>query len=302
MTGQARVLPLLGLPGEPLLEGAHAPTTSQIAAVMVSRSVVGGDERRHRVDEVAERPQPHAAVEGELGHLLHVHRRGRARPRRRRRGCGRRPRRATSSAGARPRRSRSSMRADVGGVVVRRQQVEAGVGDGAGERVPHEGRAVHHRAGGGVAHPLRHLGRAEGGGEGEVAAGQRLAHADDVGALLEAVLRERAAGAPEAGGDLVVDHQRAVLAGEPAEVVDAAGRPGAHAAGALEQRLDDHGRDLVGVLLEQVRDLGGPARRSPRRRVGGSGAKTCSGTMPAYMLCIPPSGSHTLIGEKVSPW
>ena len=97
--------------------------------------------------------------------------------------------------------------------------------------------------------------------------------------------------------------QGAVRAGQPAEVVDAAGRPRAHAAGSLQQRLDDHRGDLVGVLLEQVGD-----RRRPRRRSsssssrGGSGAKTCSGTMPAYMLCMPPSGSQTLIGEKVSPW
>ncbi len=50
-------------------------------------------------------------------------------------------------------------------------------------------------------------------------------------------------------------------------------------------------------------DVGRPRSSNPVVvSVGGTGAKTCSGTIPAYMLCIPPSGSQTLIGEKVSPW
>ena len=35
---------------------------------------------------------------------------------------------------------------------------------------------------------------------------------------------------------------------------------------------------------------------------GGRGANTCCGSRPAHMLCMPPSGSQTLIGLKVSPW
>ena len=34
----------------------------------------------------------------------------------------------------------------------------------------------------------------------------------------------------------------------------------------------------------------------------GSGAKTCSASVPFHIECIPPSGSHTAIAPKVSPW
>ena len=35
---------------------------------------------------------------------------------------------------------------------------------------------------------------------------------------------------------------------------------------------------------------------------GGRGAKICSGRTPVNNECMPPTGSHTLIGANVSPW
>ena len=37
-------------------------------------------------------------------------------------------------------------------------------------------------------------------------------------------------------------------------------------------------------------------------RGGGTGAKTCGVNVPAHRECMPPSGSQTLIGARVSPW
>jgi hypothetical protein len=73
-----------------------------------------------------------------------------------------------------------------------------------------------------------------------------------------------------------------------------------HATRALYDRLDDDGRQLVRVrrhgLLEfvhigTVRTLPAVGRRIP-----------ATGSTPVHSECMPPSGSHTLIGWKVSPW
>jgi len=42
-------------------------------------------------------------------------------------------------------------------------------------------------------------------------------------------------------------------------------------------------------------------RGAGHRPAGGRGAKTCSGSMPANIECIPDTGSHTLIAPAVSP-
>ena len=60
------------------------------------------------------------------------------------------------------------------------------------------------------------------------------------------------AGAPEAGGDLVEDHQGVVAPGEGGQVADTLGVVHVHAAGALEDGFDDDGGDLGGVLFVEV--------------------------------------------------
>ena len=77
----------------------------------------------------------------------------------------------------------------------------------------------------------------------------------------------------------------------------------AHAARALHHGLDDDGGELVGVLGELPLERGvSSAERRRRTAAGGAGAKTCRGSTPDHSACIPPSGSHTDIGVKVSPW
>ena len=109
-----------------------------------------------------------------------------------------------------------------------------------------------------VAHGRRDLLGRQGRREGEVAAGQGLADAEDVGDDARGLAGPPRAGAPEAGGDLVVDRQQPVLAGHLGEGGDGRRVVGVHAARALEDRLDDHRGELVGVPGGEVADLLGP--------------------------------------------
>ena len=110
---------------------------------------------------------------------------------------------------------------------------------------------------------------------------------------------EQLAGAAEAGGDLVEDQQHAVPVADLAQVGQVARIVEPHAARALHHGFDDHRGQLVGVLgqlLLELRDVGGVVRR-----VGTCGAKTWWARTSVHSECMPPSGSHTLIGVNVSP-
>ena len=84
------------------------------------------------------------------------------------------------------------------------------------------------------------------------AAGQRLAHAHDVGRDARVVAAEQLSAAAEAGGDLVEDQQHVMLVAQRAQLTQVLGMVEAHAAGALHDGLDDHRRQLVRMLLERA--------------------------------------------------
>ncbi len=75
-----------------------------------------------------------------------------------------------------------------------------------------------------------------------------------------------------------------------------------HPPGALQQRLDDDPGQLVGVLGREPARTTPPTRRHRASVAGGRSAKTCSGRTSLNIECIPPTGSHTLMQPKVSPW
>ena len=111
---------------------------------------------------------------------------------------------------------------------------------------------------------------------------------------------EQLAGAAEAGGDLVEDQQHVVAVADVAQVGQVPRVVEPHAARALHHGLDDHGGQFVGVLGQLLLE---------RRAVGGvvvawapAGANTWRARTSVHSECMPPSGSQTLIGVKVSPW
>ena len=94
---------------------------------------------------------------------------------------------------------------DPGLPVLAQQEFHRGHRHRTGECVGHERRAVHERARLTSADRLRDRRGAQGRRQGDVAAGECLAHAHDVGADARVVGREQFPGAAEAGGDLVED-------------------------------------------------------------------------------------------------
>ena len=108
--------------------------------------------------------------------------------------------------------------------------------------------------------PAGDLAGAEHRGQREVAAGQRLADAHDVGRHAGRLGREEGAGAAEAGRDLVEDQHEAVLVGDLAHHPQARGVVDEHPAGTLQQRLDDDPGELVGrASAARARKPAGPA-------------------------------------------
>ena len=93
--------------------------------------------------------------------------------------------------------------------------------------------------------------------ERQVAAGEPLAEAEEVGADALLLAGEHRAGAPKAGCDLVGDQKDAVRLGELANTPQKAGRLDTDARCALDERLDDHRGDLVAVEVEEALE---PAR------------------------------------------
>ena len=127
------------------------------------------------------------------------------------------------------------------------EQIERGVGGGAGQRVGHVGRPVHQRLGAIVVEEALEDSRARRRRrEAERAAGERLADAHDIGRHAGLVAGEQAPGAPEPGGDLVGDQQHVVGGAGVANGAKRRGRVELHAARRLDQRLDDDRRGLAG--------------------------------------------------------
>ena len=99
-----------------------------------------------------------------------------------------------------------------------------------------------------------------GGRHGEIAAGDPLAEAQQIGAQARLLGGEERAGAAEARGHLVADQEHVVRVGTPH-------RPGArsdggghqHARRTLHEGLDHHRGQLAGVGLDGRAGLGGPA-------------------------------------------
>ena len=94
---------------------------------------------------------------------------------------------------------------------------------------------------------MRDVRGAQGGGHAEVATGQRFADAHDVGADAGVIGGEQLTGSAESGGDLVEDQQHVVASADLPQIGQVARVVEAHPAGALDHRLDDDGREFVGV-------------------------------------------------------
>jgi hypothetical protein len=109
----------------------------------------------------------------------------------------------------------------------------------------------------------------------EVPARHRLAEAKQVRLHVALLRREERAGASEAGRDLVADQQHVRLPAGLPEPAEPARRAHPHACGRLDQRLDDDGGELGGVLVHHggggleapgVVERGGPEHREAQRR------------------------------------
>ena len=118
--------------------------------------------------------------------------------------------------GARP---RSSAARDVRHLLQARlalEQIERGIGGGAGQRIGHEGRSVHQRMHG-IVGPERveDAPARDGGGERQRSAGQCLRQREDIRHDAGGLAREQASGAAEAGEDLVEDQEQLVAVRQP---------------------------------------------------------------------------------------
>ncbi len=109
---------------------------------------------------------------------------------------------------------------------------------------------MHQRTGGARTDGAGDAGAAQGGGQAEGSAGERLADAHDVGADAGVVGGEQLTGATEAGGDLVEDQQYPVPVADLPQVDQVARVVEAHPSGALHDGFDDHGGHLGGVLRQ----------------------------------------------------
>src|SRR5690606_22238394 len=96
-----------------------------------------------------------------------------------------------------------------------------------------------------------HVRSAQGGRQGEVAAGQRRAEAQDVRRDTGVFAGEEGATATEAGGDLVSDQQHAVVVAEASRFGEETRRVEVHAPGALHDGFEDQRGDVLVLLLEQ---------------------------------------------------
>ena len=96
--------------------------------------------------------------------------------------------------------------------------------------------------------PLVHALGGQRGRERQVAAGDALGEAEEVGRDAFVLAGEHPPRAAEAGGHLVEDQQHAVAVAELADLAQVALGMDQDAGGALHERLHDHGGDLALVL------------------------------------------------------
>ncbi len=114
------------------------------------------------------------------------------------------------------------------------QQVDGGVGHGAGKRVAHKGGSVHKDARLAAADGAGNLLCGQGRRQGEVAPGEGLAQTHDVGADAGPVTGKQLTGATKAGGNLVGNQEHAELVAQGAHPLQVAGVIEAHAARPLD--------------------------------------------------------------------
>ena len=136
------------------------------------------------------------------------------------------------------------------------QQVQAGQRGAAGQRIAHEGRAVHEQARVALADDPAHLGCSERRGQTHVAAGQGLAQAHDVGRNRCVLAGEQPAGAAKTGGDFVQYQQHAVLVAQPPRLAHIIGAVEVHSACSLHHRLHNQRRGFVAHPLQRLLEHG----------------------------------------------
>ena len=233
-------------------------------------------ERGHEHHSVAERPQQHTGPHRGGAHLPvpgRRRRRRRPRPSARTGGCRRRRR-----AGATRASSRSASCADRAATLSSTppfvEEPQVAEGDRRGQGVAAVGVTVGQvrpRRGEGVGHPA---GR-DGGGHGQVAGGEALAQAEEVGPDRRTARRRRACRCgrsrwpPRRSTSSTPVSRQA-----PASRANDVRRRHAHARRPLHQRLDDDRGQLVGVLVDHVAghlevgvvvEAGRPQHREPQR-------------------------------------
>ena len=136
-----------------------------------------------------------------------------------------------------------------------------------------------------------------GGRQRQVAAGDALADAQQVGPHAALLGGEQRAGAAEAGGHLVVDQQHVVLRGRPRpRRRRASAGHERHAGGALHERLEHDRGQLVGVVGDQRH-----GRRRPHRARRAPGARR-TGKRSGSNTSVPKPPSPTESEPMVSPW
>ena len=110
---------------------------------------------------------------------------------------------------------------------------------------------MHKATGGAVADGGGDVAASNGGGEGEVAAGEAFAQSEDVGHHISVFEREQFAGAAEAGGDFVENQQHTVLIAQAAGTAQVFGVIEIHAARALHDGFEDQRGEVVGLFGKQ---------------------------------------------------
>ncbi len=135
--------------------------------------------------------------------------------------------------------------------VLAEQQLDRGARDRGSQRIAHERRTVRQHRHLAPRDAVGHARGAQRGGHRQVAAGQCLAEAHDVGRHRRVVRREQRAGAPEPGRDLVEHQQHVVRVARLPQHPQIRGGVEAHPARALDDGLDDHSGQFVGVAFDQ---------------------------------------------------
>ncbi len=241
---------------------------------------VGRRERRHQHDDVAERTEEDAAVAQRQTDVItrcdrpdgttlfvarsltssmpHIRPAWRMSPTC---GCG--------ASGASASRSTRALRLDCTDDGAVREQAERRERRRAAERVAGVGVAVKEVAVLVVAPEKRvvDLVGGERGGDRQVPAGQPLGEAQKIRRHPFALAREQRARAAEAGGHLVENQQRAVLAARRGRAREKSLRQHEHAGRRLHARLEDHGAHAPARARQRLLELVGAVDRAVARRL-----------------------------------